>query len=146
MKGVIRLQTWHPTNSAETRLIIKHKDIDTDIFYNIISYERKNAYYNYLRQIPLNNKMIRFYKDDELFINVPLKSICNKVTSKISYNTLDFYNEIFLIYRYLEKYNLLNTPEDTIQTIIKEMRLITGIIDRKGNQDNFILKRKEEES
>lgn len=143
MKGIIRFQTWHPSNSAETRLIIKHTDIDTDVHFNIISYERKNAYYNYLRQIPLNNKMIKFYKDDESFISIPLKNICSKVTTRISYNTLDFYNEIFLLYKYLQKYNKLTTEENTIQTIIDNMRRITSIIDRKGNPDQFILKRKE---
>jgi hypothetical protein len=146
MKGIIRFQVWHPSNSAETRLIIKDKDIDTDVYYNIVSYERKNAYYNYLRQIPLNNKLVRFIKDDKVFINIPLKSVCSKVATRISYNTLDFYNEICMLYTYFNKFMKLEDPEKVVNSIIENMRLITSIIDKKGNPDNFILKRKEGES
>lgn len=147
MKGIIRFQIWHPSNSAETRLVIKHKDIDTDVYYNTISYERKNAYYNYLRQNALNNKLIKIFRDNKLILNIPLKSICYKVTNKILYNTIDFYNEIYLLYSYFNKFILNDMPylrEDKLSNaIIENMRLITATLDKRGNADNFILKRKD---
>jgi hypothetical protein len=136
MKGEIRLQTWHPLNSAETRLIVKNSDINKEVYYNIIAYERKNAYYNYLRQMNLNNKLIDFIP------NTTLKDFCKHVTKNVPYYNLDFFTEILIYYRYLKKYeNMSELLEDKAEklknTIINYMRDTTTLI--YGSPERFRL-------
>lgn len=135
-QGVIRLQTWHPPNSAETRLIVTHKDIDTDVFYDIVAYERKTSYYNYLRIHNVGNMQIPFLP------NIKLSDICKKVAPNIKYYTIDFYNEINILNQYYNKFRKIQMDAGGF---VYTMRLITQMIDRfkQNRDDNFILKMKE---
>ena len=149
MKGTIRFQTWHPSNSAETRLIIKHQDIDLIVNYNIMSYERKNSYYNYIRQFDVGNKFIKFIINPYKKRATTLKELCINVASisRVKYYTIDFYNEIYILYYYLNKF--IKPDINTLfHVIIRIMRDITALIDRSGRNDpnNFILVQKETNS
>jgi hypothetical protein len=143
-QGDIRLQTWHPPNSAETRLLVSHENLDKEVHYNIISYERKTSYYNYLRTQDVNYTMP--------FINKSLSEFCMKVAPQIKkytptfkYFTIDFYNEFHILHTYFEKFSGEDVTDEN--TYIKLMRYITSVIDRtkKKNPDAFILKIKERE-
>jgi hypothetical protein len=146
IKGTIRFQTWHPCNSAETRLIIRNEDIDRIVNYNILSYERKNAYYNYIRQFDVGNKFIKFIIHPNKNRPTTLKELCINVASinKVKYYTIDFYNEIYILYYYLNKF--IKPDESSLfNVIIKIMRDITSLIDRTKRNDpnNFILSQRE---
>ena len=143
-QGDIRLQTWHPPNSAETRLLVSHENLDKEVYYNIISYERKTSYYNYLRTQDVNYTIP--------FINKSLNEFCMKVAPQIKkytptfkYFTIDFYNEFHILHTYFEKFSGEDVNDEN--TYIKLMRYITSVIDRtkKKNSDAFILKIKERE-
>ena len=135
-QGIIRLQIWHPPNSAETRLIVNHNDIDTEVFYDIIAYERKTSYYNYLRINNIGNMEIPFLE------NVKLIDIGKKVAPRIKYYNIDFYNEINLLNEYNKKFEKKDLD---FRGVVSMMRSITAVIDRykKNNPDNFTLKMKE---
>lgn len=138
LKGEIRLQTWGPINSAETRLIIKNSDINKTLYYDIISYERKNAYYNYLRQQNLNNKLI------SIFPNSTLYDFSKNITKNVPYYNLDFYNEIMIYFRYLKKFENINELQENNalnlkNIIIHFMKDTTTFI--YGNPNRFILKK-----
>jgi hypothetical protein len=136
-QGIIRLQTWHPPNSAETRLIVNHNDIDTEVFYDTIAYERKTSYYNYLRTNNIGNMSIPFLPP-----NVKIADVGKKVAPNIKYYTIDFYNEINLLNEYYKKFE---KKDMDFGVIVYMMKLITSIIDRfkQNRDDNFVLKMKE---
>jgi hypothetical protein len=140
-KGTIRLQTWHPPNSAETRLLVSHEDINNFVFYDIIAYERKTSYYNYLRTINLNDMNIPFFSDEK---TVKLSDIGEAVASNLKYYTIDLYNEVVILNDYYDKFSKVKLSFDEC---VKWMRYITAIIDRskRNNPNAFTLRMKEQD-
>ena len=140
-KGTIRLQTWHPPNSAETRLLVSHEDINNFVFYDIIAYERKTSYYNYLRTINLNDMKIPFFSNEK---QVKLSDIGKAVAPNLKYYTIDLYNEVVILKDYYDKFS---KDELSFDECIKWMRYITAIIDRskRNNPNAFVLKMKEQD-
>jgi hypothetical protein len=124
MNGQLRFQTWGPINSAETRLIVSNKDIDHDVYFNIMSYERKTSYYNYLRQANLNNKLLKIFPD------IHLKTFCKTIAPTLPYYTIDFYNEIKMLYTYLIKFG--EKDKITVELIQNIMNEITRLINYEG--------------
>lgn len=143
LKGEIHLQTWSPPNSAETRLLITHEDLDTEVYYNIISYERKTSYYNYLRTQNIDSYIMPYIDMSVYDFGKEVAPKIKKYTDNFKYYTLDFYTEFNIMYNYFLKFDKPSKWDS--EKFIRHARYVTSVIDRTKNDDSdaFILKLKE---
>jgi hypothetical protein len=98
LRGQIHLQVWSPTSSSETRLFVSLDDLDYTGWYDVVCYERKLAYYNYLRQHTFNDTPIPFLEDETL------ESWWVNFVDNVTHFTIDFYNELLILKNYYDKF------------------------------------------
>lgn len=113
LRGEIQLQIWAPTFSSETRILISKSDLDYTYWYDIIAYERKLAYYNYIRQLNMNQKVIDFLEDKPT-----LSEFWSPLVDNINDFTIDFYNELLILKEYYTKF----VNRDKSETVVPNLR------------------------
>lgn len=121
LKGEIYLQVWSPTSSSETRLFVTSDDLNYTGWYDVITYERKLAYYNYLRQHSFNDFKITFLKDHTI------KSWWCNYVNNINDFTIDFYNELLILKTYYDKF--IDKEKTTLEEYLdKQIIDITNLL------------------
>lgn len=139
LRGEIQFQVWSPTSSSETRIVISKSDLDYTYWYDVVAYERKLAYYNYTRQIEMNDKVIDFVENKPT-----LKEFWSNLVENIPNFTLDFYNELLLLKDYHEKFGKGIKLETFLNEIIVEITTLLNIVysENKDNSSKFFRLRK----